>query len=85
MKDHTFDKRIVSFVLGEAKENNIVKGVVVGIRSLTLGERASFQIKSIQAFGKQGSKVFNIQPNQDVMYHVTLFNFVDVSQARIKP
>ncbi|CAD5121008.1 DgyrCDS9551 [Dimorphilus gyrociliatus] len=84
VKDQIFDKRIESFVLCEARERNIVNGVVLAIKNLTLGEKAKFYIKSSQAYGKYGYKPFNIQPKQDIVYEITLLNFVDVQHEEME-
>lgn len=78
MNGRCFDKREVEFILGEASEVNICSGVEHALYKMSEGETSELIIKSRYAFGSKGSEEFNIQPDADVKYTVTLLQFTKV-------
>lgn len=78
-----FDERDVSFSLGEGSDVNIIEGVEKALEKFKKGETSQLKIKSKYAFGSEGSTEFNIPPNADIQYTVTLKSFEKVKFAII--
>jgi len=70
-----FDERTVQFNLGEGADINIPYGVEKALEKMVLKETSRIDLKPTYAFGPEGSKTFNIPPNTNVSYTLTLNNF----------
>lgn len=73
--DQIFEDRDVQFYLGEGEDVGVIEGVEIALSSFKKGEQSKLKIKSKYAFKKEGKPEFNIPPNADVEYIVTLINF----------
>lgn len=77
-----FDEREgVEFELGEGDRVNVCEAIETALYKFKLGERSMLTIKSDYAWGGQGFKKFNLEPNTDVSYEVTLTNFEKVKEG----
>lgn len=72
---NVFDDRDVEFNIGEGEEYNIISGIEAGLEKMNEGETARLVIKPKYAFGAEGNEQFNVPPNSDVEYTVTLNEF----------
>ncbi|EZA56123.1 hypothetical protein DMN91_000682 [Ooceraea biroi] len=70
-----FEERDVSFILGEGAAVGVIEGVEVALQRFYSGEKSRILIKSKYAFKEQGNPEFNIPPNANVEYEVTLKSF----------
>lgn len=73
-----FDKRNVSFDVGEGSEANICKGLEIAIEKSAKGDESVITLKPEYAFGKDGSKEFGIPPDATIIYKVKLNGFTKV-------
>eukprot|EP01104_Vermistella_antarctica_P021405 TRINITY_DN965_c2_g1_i1.p1 TRINITY_DN965_c2_g1~~TRINITY_DN965_c2_g1_i1.p1 ORF type:complete len:464 (+),score=129.66 TRINITY_DN965_c2_g1_i1:82-1392(+) len=54
-------------------------GLERAVHSMNTGERSLFKVKSVMAYGEEGNG--DIAPNTDVVYEVTLIDFVKAKEA----
>ena len=73
-----FDERDVTFTLGEGSEVNIPPGVETALEKFNKGETSKLYIKSKYAYSADGNSKFNIPPQADLQYTVTLKSFEKV-------
>lgn len=77
-----FDEREdVEFELGEGDKVNLPEGLEAALYKFKLGERSILSIKSSQLWGGQGFKKFNLEPNTEVSYEVTMKTFEKVQES----
>lgn len=76
-----FEERNVSFTIGEASEANVVRGVNHALKKFKKGEQSRLTLKPAYAFGKEGSKEFNIPPDAQVEFIVTLKSFEKAKES----
>jgi len=77
----SFDKRQVEFILGEASEHEVCPGVEHALYKISEGETSELTIQAKYAFGSNGNAEFNIPPDAEVKYIVTLLNFTKGKEA----
>uniref|UniRef100_A0A665VI25 peptidylprolyl isomerase n=1 Tax=Echeneis naucrates TaxID=173247 RepID=A0A665VI25_ECHNA len=70
-----FDCRDVSFIVGEAEDRGIPLGVDRAMDKMQRGEHCVLYLKPKYAFGSEGSAVYKIGPDEDVVYEVILKDF----------
>ncbi|XP_054473124.1 peptidyl-prolyl cis-trans isomerase FKBP5 [Anoplopoma fimbria] len=70
-----FDCRDVSFIVGEAEEQGIPLGVDRAMDKMQKGECCLLYLKPKYAFGSRGKPEYNIGPDRDIIYEVTLKSF----------
>uniref|UniRef100_A0A2R5LG15 peptidylprolyl isomerase n=1 Tax=Ornithodoros turicata TaxID=34597 RepID=A0A2R5LG15_9ACAR len=76
-----FDDRELEFIVAEASEYNLVKGVELAIQKMKKGEKSLFRITSKFAFGSEGHKEWDIPPNATVDYIIHLKSFENAKEA----
>lgn len=69
----------MQFHIGEGEDVEVIEGVEKAIYKFKCGETSRLKIKSKYAFGKTGKEQFNIPPEADVEYTVTLKSFEKVT------
>ena len=74
----SFDKRQVEFILGETTEHKVCPGVEHALYKISEGETSELTIQAKYAFGSNGNGEFNIPPDAEVKYIVTLLHFTKV-------
>ncbi|KAG9339282.1 hypothetical protein JZ751_023982 [Albula glossodonta] len=70
-----FDSRDVSFVVGEAEDMGVPLGVDRAMEKMQRGECCMLYLKPRYGFGKEGKAEFDVGPNADLVYEVTLKDF----------
>jgi len=60
-------------------EHDICEGVELALKKFKRKEKSKLKIKSKYAFGAAGKAEFNVPPNADVEYTITLNSFEKVS------
>lgn len=73
-----FDKRTVSFPLGEGSENNICEGIEKALESFNKNEKSRIVIQPKYAFKAEGCPELGVPPNSVVEYIVKLTAFENV-------
>jgi len=73
--DKVFEERDVKFQVGEACESGIVEGIDIALKKFKKGEKSKLLLSPKYAFGTEGKAEFNIPPNSNVEYEVTLNSF----------
>ncbi|XP_007903293.1 peptidyl-prolyl cis-trans isomerase FKBP4 [Callorhinchus milii] len=76
-----FDSRDVSFVLGDAEENDIPVGIEQALQSMEKGEDAMISLKPKYGFGEAGKSKFSIPANASLVYEVVLKNFEKAKES----
>ncbi|CAG06938.1 unnamed protein product [Tetraodon nigroviridis] len=74
-RDRLFDCRDVNFVVGEAEDKDVPFGVDRAMDKMQKGECCLLYLKPKYAFGCKGKPEFEIGPEDDVVYEVTLKDF----------
>jgi len=77
-RGRVFEDREVGFVLGEGSEVGVVEGVEIGLRRFTCNEKARLRVVSMLAYGHEGCPQYDIPPDADLDYEVTLLDYVKV-------
>jgi len=67
-----FDEREIDFILDEDEVENLVPAIPVAIRTMKSNERCRIEIASKYAFGVDGCPAFEIPPDADVTYDITM-------------
>ncbi|XP_051931446.1 peptidyl-prolyl cis-trans isomerase FKBP5 [Hippocampus zosterae] len=70
-----FDIRDVSFVVSESEDKGVPLGVDRAIDKMQKGECCILYLSSKYGFGRKGKPEFEIGPDKDVVYEVTLKDF----------
>ncbi|XP_059185299.1 peptidyl-prolyl cis-trans isomerase FKBP5 [Centropristis striata] len=70
-----FDRRDVTFVVGEAEDKGVPLGVDRAMDKMQKGECCVLYLKPKYGFGTQGKPEYKIGPDKDIIYEVTLKNF----------
>lgn len=70
-----FDDRDIEFNIGEGEDFNVVSGIEYALEKMSQGETARLVIKPKYAFGAEGNEQFQIPPNAEIEYVVTLNDF----------
>ena len=65
-------------MVGEASEVGLVEGIEQAVKKMHKGEKARVTVKAPYAYGANGNQQFNISPNSDLVYEVTLIKFEKV-------
>ncbi|XP_061583243.1 peptidyl-prolyl cis-trans isomerase FKBP5 [Cololabis saira] len=73
--DRLFDCRDVSFTIGLAEDKGIPLGVDRAMDKMQKGECCLLFLKPKYGFGSEGKPEYNIGPDQDIVYEVTLKDF----------
>ncbi|CAH1125938.1 unnamed protein product [Ceutorhynchus assimilis] len=72
---NVFDKRTVTFNLGEGSDQNVIEGIEIALQHFKTSESSRLIIQPKYAFGQTGSTEFNIPASAVVEYVVTLNSF----------
>ncbi|KAJ8372163.1 hypothetical protein AAFF_G00293800 [Aldrovandia affinis] len=70
-----FESRDVRFVVGEAEDVGVPLGVDRAMEKMQKGECCLLYLKPRYGFGREGKPEFDIGPNADLIYEVTLKDF----------
>jgi FK506-binding protein 4/5 len=70
-----FDKRTVTFPLGEGSENNICEGLERALEKFLKDEKSRITLQPKYAFKSEGNAELGVPPNSAVEYTVKLTNF----------
>ncbi|XP_068622847.1 FK506-binding protein 59 isoform X2 [Battus philenor] len=70
-----FDKRTVSFPLGEGSESDICKGIEKALEKFQKGEESRLKIASKYGFGSEGNSNLGVPPEANLEYIVKLVDF----------
>lgn len=70
-----FDCRDVSFIVGEAEDKGIPRGVDQAMDKMQKGECCVLYLKPKYGFGSEGKPEYKIGPDKDIIYEVTLKDF----------
>ncbi|XP_045931494.1 peptidyl-prolyl cis-trans isomerase FKBP5 isoform X1 [Micropterus dolomieu] len=70
-----FDCRDVSFIVGEAEDKGIPRGVDQAMDKMQKGECCVLYLKPKYGFGSEGKQEYKIGPDKDIIYEVTLKDF----------
>jgi FK506-binding protein 4/5 len=77
-----FDERKnLEFELGEGASCNILESIEYALTKLKKEEICRLQIKSNEAWGTNGNKLFNIPENADVTYEIELKEFEKAKES----
>uniref|UniRef100_A0AAY4AA54 peptidylprolyl isomerase n=1 Tax=Denticeps clupeoides TaxID=299321 RepID=A0AAY4AA54_9TELE len=76
-----FESRDVHFVVGESEDANVPLGVDRAMEKMQKGECCLLYLNSKYGFGKEGKPEYNIRPNSDLEYEVTLKDFVKAKES----
>lgn len=80
-QNNKFDERDVTFEIGEGIKYGIINGIEETVMKMKKGEISRASIKSYLAWGKNGNEQFNIPPDSDVEYEITLKNFEKAKES----
>ncbi|XP_034022308.1 peptidyl-prolyl cis-trans isomerase FKBP5-like [Thalassophryne amazonica] len=70
-----FDCRDVRFIVGEAEDKGVPLGVDRAMDKMQKGECCVLYLKPKYGFGREGKPEYNIGPDKDIAYEVTLKDF----------
>ncbi|XP_028261381.1 peptidyl-prolyl cis-trans isomerase FKBP5 [Parambassis ranga] len=70
-----FDCRDISFIVGQAEDKGIPLGVDRAMDKMQRGECCVLYLKPKYGFGSEGKPEFNVGPDKDIVYEVTLKDF----------
>uniref|UniRef100_H3BAW6 peptidylprolyl isomerase n=1 Tax=Latimeria chalumnae TaxID=7897 RepID=H3BAW6_LATCH len=73
--NRVFDCRDVKFVVGEGEDQGIPIGIDKALEKMQRGESCLLHLKPQYGFGDTGKPEFNIEPNVELDYEVTLKSF----------
>ncbi|XP_036389599.1 peptidyl-prolyl cis-trans isomerase FKBP5 [Megalops cyprinoides] len=76
-----FDSRDVRFVVGESEDVGIPLGVDRAMEKMQKGECCLLYLKPKYGFGREGKSEFNIGPNAELVYEVTLKDFEKAKES----
>ncbi|XP_061409019.1 peptidyl-prolyl cis-trans isomerase FKBP5-like [Lethenteron reissneri] len=76
-----FDARDLSFTLGDSEEFGVVPGVERALEKMLKGEVCTLTLAPKYAFGQQGKAEFEIPPDTNVEYKVTLKSFEKAKES----
>lgn len=79
--DREFDRRQLSFNLGEGSEHNVPEGVETALLKFKKGERSALQLSPAYGFGSTGHEAFGIPPGARLDYEVELIGFEEAKEA----
>jgi FK506-binding protein 4/5 len=80
--NRVFDERDnIEFEIGDGLRFDVVEGVEHALTKFKKDEHSIVYLKSRRAWGAEGNKKFNIPPNTDVAYEVTLKSFEKAKEA----
>ncbi|KAG7272939.1 hypothetical protein CRUP_020182 [Coryphaenoides rupestris] len=71
----------VRFVVGEAEDKGVPLGVDRAMEKMQKGECCLLQLQSKYGFGREGKPELEIGPNKDVLYEVTLRDFIKAKES----
>ena len=77
-EDNTFEDRDVEFIVSEADAAGVVDGIDIAIQKFNKEEKSLLTLSPKYAFGREGKPEYNIPPNAEVKYEVTLISFEKV-------
>uniref|UniRef100_A0A4W4F1I4 peptidylprolyl isomerase n=1 Tax=Electrophorus electricus TaxID=8005 RepID=A0A4W4F1I4_ELEEL len=76
-----FEKRDVTFVVGESEDKSIPLGVDRAMEKMQKGECCLLYLKPKYGYGKEGKPEYNIGPNAELLYEVTLKDFQKAKES----
>ncbi|KRZ80208.1 Adenylosuccinate lyase [Trichinella papuae] len=76
-----FLKKDISYTLGECEDQDLPSGVDEALRHFSKGETSMVTLKENWGYGASGKPAFNIPPNADVGFLITLNSFTTVKEA----
>ncbi|XP_076870566.1 peptidyl-prolyl cis-trans isomerase FKBP5 isoform X3 [Brachyhypopomus gauderio] len=76
-----FEKRDVTFVVGESEDKGVPLGVDRAMEKMQKGECCLLYLKPKYGFGKEGKPEYNIGPNAELLYEVTLKDFQKAKES----
>lgn len=76
--DKLFDKRELTFTVGDGFDHQIPDGVERAVRKMKKGEKSSLSISAKYGFGSKGCERFDIDANSPLKYEVHLLEFTKV-------
>lgn len=76
-----FDCRDVSFIVGEAEDKGVPLGVDRAMDKMQRGECCILYLKPKYGFGSEGKPEYNIGPDTDIVYEVTLKDFKKAKES----
>ncbi|KAL2090962.1 hypothetical protein ACEWY4_013225 [Coilia grayii] len=77
----TFESRDVRFTVGESEDVGVPLGVDRAMEKMQKGECCLLYLKPKYAFGAEGKLKYDIGPNADVVYEVTLKDFAKAKES----
>ncbi|KAM4740553.1 peptidyl-prolyl cis-trans isomerase FKBP5 [Anableps anableps] len=80
-EDRVFDCRDVTFIVGQGEDKGIPLGVDRAVDKMQRGECCLLYLKPKYGFGKEGKPEYKIGPDKDVVYEVTLKNFIRAKES----
>ncbi|XP_042562703.1 peptidyl-prolyl cis-trans isomerase FKBP5 [Clupea harengus] len=76
-----FDTRDVHFIVGESEDAGVPLGVDRSMEKMQKGECCLLYLKPKYGFGTEGKQQYAIGPNANVVYEVTLKDFVKAKES----
>ncbi|XP_069489545.1 peptidyl-prolyl cis-trans isomerase FKBP5 isoform X2 [Ambystoma mexicanum] len=76
-----FDRRDVTFVVGEGEDHNIPIGIDKALEKMQKGERCALYLAPRYGFGVAGKPLFNIDPDAELCYEITLKSFEKAKES----
>ncbi|OUC39734.1 peptidyl-prolyl cis-trans isomerase, FKBP-type, partial [Trichinella nativa] len=80
-KGQLFLEKDISYTLGECEDQDLPSGVDEALRHFSKGEKSMVTLKENWGYGASGMPAFNIPPNADVEFMITLNSFTTVKEA----
>ena len=79
--DREFDRRQLSFNLGEGSDHSIPEGVEMALMKFKKGEKSALQLSPAYGFGSAGHEAFGIPAGARLDYEVELIGFEEAKEA----
>lgn len=76
-----FDSRDINFVVGESEDVGIPLGVDRAMENMQKGECCLLYLQPKYGYGKEGKPEYNIGPNAELVYEVTLKDFQKAKES----
>ncbi|XP_062853958.1 peptidyl-prolyl cis-trans isomerase FKBP5 [Trichomycterus rosablanca] len=76
-----FDSRDVTFVVGESEDMGVPLGVDRAMEKIQRGECCLLYLQPKYGFGKEGKPEYDIGPNAELLYEVTLQDFQKAKES----
>lgn len=76
-----FDKRTVTFTIGEGSEYNICEGVERALEKFLKGEKSRITVQPKYAFKSEGNKDLGVPANSALEYTIKLVNFEKAKES----